>query len=109
MNLDVAKKLISSYVTGHDDFILKSQVAERYYATKNDILKKKIDDEKDLENPLRVADNRVAFSFHNLLVNQKASYLFTYPPIFDTKDKNINSLSCITIMQKTSYRMAYIR
>ena len=97
MNLDVAKKLISSYVTGHDDFILKSQVAERYYATKNDILKKKIDDEKDLENPLRVADNRVAFSFHNLLVNQKASYLFTYPPIFDTKDKNINSLIMDTL------------
>ena len=32
-----------------------------------------------------------------MLVNQKASYLFTYPPIFDTKDKNINSLIMDTL------------
>ena len=47
MELDVAKKLISDYVAGHSDFIMKSDVAERYYKVKNDILSdKEYHDEK---------------------------------------------------------------
>lgn len=90
MELDVAKKLISNCITGHNEFLLKATVAEKYYRTKNDILLNK-DRQCDNKNPLRSADNRVPFSFYNLLVNQKASYLFTYPPIFDTKDKDLNT------------------
>ena len=35
--------------------------------------------------------------FYNLLVNQKASYLFTYPPIFDTKNSELNALIVDTL------------
>lgn len=97
MNLDVAKKLISNYVAGHGDFVTRANVAERYYRVKNDILFYKEHCPDELKNPLRSADNRVPFSFYNLLVNQKASYLFTYPPIFDTKDSNLNTLIVDTL------------
>lgn len=92
MNLDVAKKLISNYVVGHSDFVKRANVVKRYYETKNDILFHEEYCPDELKNPLRNADNRIAFSFYNLLVNQKASYLFTYPPIFDTKDSKLNTL-----------------
>lgn len=97
MNLDVAKKLISNYVAGHGDFVTRANVADRYYRVKNDILFYKEHCPDELKNPLRSADNRVPFSFYNLLVNQKASYLFTYPPIFDTKDSNLNTLIVDTL------------
>lgn len=97
MNLEVAKKLISEYVAGHSDFIMKSDVAQRYYEVKNDILHNKEHCSEDIKNPLRSADNRVPFSFYNLLVNQKASYLFTYPPIFDTKNSELNALITDTL------------
>lgn len=97
MDLDVAKKLISNYVAGHGDFVTRANVAERYYRVKNDILFYKEHCPDELKNPLRSADNRVPFSFYNLLVNQKASYLFTYPPIFDTKDSNLNTLIVDTL------------
>lgn len=97
MDLDVAKKLISNYVAGHCDFIMKSDVAERYYKVKNDILLDKEHHHEEVKNPLRSADNRVPFSFYNLLVNQKASYLFTYPPIFDTKNSELNALIVDTL------------
>lgn len=91
MNLEVAKKIISNYISGHSDFVLKALLAERYYKVKNDILLDKNICHDEIENPLRSADNRVPFSFYNLLVNQKASYIFTYPPLFDTKDKQLNA------------------
>ena len=42
------------------------------------------------EKPLRNADNRIPFNFHGLLVNQKASYMFTAPPLFNLGNKNAN-------------------
>ncbi|MFR2482842.1 MAG: phage portal protein, partial [Hungatella sp.] len=39
---------------------------------------------------LRNADNRIPLNFHGLLVNQKASYMFTAPPLFDLGDKASN-------------------
>ena len=46
--------------------------------------------ENETENPMRNADNRVPFNFHGLLVNQKASYMFTAPPLFDVGNKSAN-------------------
>ena len=82
MDLDVAKNLIKKYTLGHADMVVKTMVAERYYKSKNDILNMpiKTDEEK---NPLHNADNRIAHNFHGLLVDQKASYMFTAPPLFD--------------------------
>ncbi len=96
MDLDTAKKIIPNYVAGHTAFISKAMVSERYYKVQNDILLMKKDEHEEI-NPLREADNRVPFSFYNLLVNQKAAYLFTAPPLFDTKDKAINELITDTL------------
>ena len=78
----MAKNLIKKYTLGHADMVVKTMVAERYYESKNDILNMpiKTDEEK---NPLHNADNRIAHNFHGLLVDQKASYMFTAPPLFD--------------------------
>jgi SPP1 family phage portal protein len=99
MELEAAKRLIKEYEAGHSAFVLKADIAERYYRNQNDILfmdnKKETDNVngKD-ENPLRNADNRISHNFHGLLVDQKASYTFTYPPLFDigssTKNKAIS-------------------
>ena len=93
MEIEVIKKLVKKhYLTGHLDFMRKTQVAERYYRNKNDILykKKSFKEDDESENPLRNADNRISSNFYNLLVNQKASYMFTAPPLFDVGDKGTN-------------------
>ncbi len=94
MDLDVVKKLIQRYTQGHADFTRRADVAERYYHVQNDILylPKKRSCDCETENPLRQADNRIAHSFYKLLVNQKVAYMFTAPPLFDTKNDVQNQL-----------------
>lgn len=83
------KKLIKNKIRGHNRICRKAQIAERYYQRKNDVLNGcKKQDEKG--NPLRTADNRIPSNFYNLLVNQKAAYMFTAPPLFDTGNKALN-------------------
>ena len=95
MELEAAKKLIKEYMPGHSAFVLQADIGERYYQNKNDILfrnKNKEKDEDDSRNrsPLRNADNRVPHNFHGMLVNQKAAYMFTYPPLFDVGSEAAN-------------------
>ncbi len=91
MDLETIKKVIKRYTTGHADFITNATTAERYYRNKNDILKTKSKaQEEDTENPLRNADNRIPRNFHGLLVNQKAAYMFTAPPLFDIGSQEPN-------------------
>lgn len=60
---------------------------ENYYLNKNDYSQRVNEkDEIDEDDPFRNADNRVSNGFHQILVNQKASYLMTDPPVFDIKD-----------------------
>ena len=80
MELDVMKKLIKKYETGHTNFILHADEAERYYRNKTDILYKGKEKTDDEGNPIRNANNRIPRNFHGLIVNQKASYAFTAPP-----------------------------
>ncbi len=90
MELDAMKKLIKKHEAGHTDFILYADVAERYYRNQTDILfrrKEKVDEEG---NPIRNADNRIPRNFHGLIVNQKASYAFTAPPLFDIGNTESN-------------------
>lgn len=86
MEIEAVKKLIEKYMG--TDRLQWTEVARRYYQNKTDIMigppKKEQEAEKgEPENPLRNADNRVPFNFHGLLVNQKAAYMFTAPPVFD--------------------------
>ena len=90
MELEQAKKLICKYTAGHRQFVLNADEAERYYRNKNDILFQEKNQEEKEENPLRNADNRISHNFHGLLVNQKASYMFTRPPVFDVGTKEGN-------------------
>ena len=97
MDLDTAKKLITKYVSGHSAFMARAQEGERYYRVQNDILFRKpknMDDAQTVDgaNPLRQADNRIAFSFYQLLVNQKAGYMFTTPPLIDTGSVELNNI-----------------
>lgn len=88
MPIDVVKELIKSCSIGHRRFIRESKVAERYYENKNDIL---YGVRKNRDNdPLRNADNRIPRNFHGLLVNQKAAYMFSAPPLFDVGNETMN-------------------
>lgn len=98
MELDVMKKLIRKYEPGHADFILHAIQAERYYRNETDILipRPNKDNDKD-KSPLRNADNRIPHNFHGLLVNQKAAYMFTSPPLFDVGNQRANELITETL------------
>lgn len=89
MDIEIARKLIKRYWLGHQEFISCAEVAERYYRNKTDILFKT---KKDNEEPIRNADNRITSSFYSLLVNQKASYAFSDPPIFDVGNEKFNRI-----------------
>lgn len=90
MEIEVIKELIKKHTIGHTNTVCKSLTAERYYKNKNDILTYDRKKDEDSENPLRNADNRISSNFHGLLVNQKASYMFTAPPLFDVGNKEVN-------------------
>ncbi|MDI3536505.1 MAG: hypothetical protein PWR12_689 [Eubacteriaceae bacterium] len=89
MNIETIRKTIKKYTGGHAALVEGTKVAERYYRNQNDILNKPVNTD-ELDNPLRNADNRVCNNFHGLLVNQKASYLFTSPPLFDVGSNQTN-------------------
>lgn len=89
MNIEAMKKLIQDYALEHKRFQRKTQVAERYYKNENDILRIS-KSETYYKNPLRNSDNRISHNFYGLLVNQKASYLFTAPPLFDIGNNEAN-------------------
>lgn len=95
MELEAAKKLITKYEGLDAGRLKKAEVALRYYLGDNDIMHRKPKDK--CEEPLRNADNRIAFNFHSLLVDQKASYMFTAPPLFDTKDDTLNEVIAATL------------
>ena len=85
MDIEGFKKLVKKYEPLHDAFVNDAMTGERYYKNGSDILfgRKKEDGEG---NALRNADNRIPRNFHGLLVNQKASYAFTVPPLIDVGD-----------------------
>lgn len=91
MDIEVIKKLIRKYQSGHTDFVKRAEKAKAYYRNETDIMFPPLKEEQEKnEKPLRNADNRIPFNFHGLLVNQKASYMFAAPPIFDLGNKETN-------------------
>ncbi len=93
MDIETMKKLIKRYQPGHSAFVGKVMQARKYYENETDILVSKPPREKEKDgesHPMRNADNRVPFNFHGLLVNQKASYMFAAPPLFDIGRKAAN-------------------
>ena len=105
MELELVKKLIKKHTLGHANVISEMQTAERYYEVNNDI-KLLPTKPKDIEearqkgesfNPMHQADNRIAYSFYPLLVDQKTAYMFTAPPIYDVKNDNLNTIILDTL------------
>lgn len=96
MDLETMKELIKKYEPGHKRFINRALEAERYYCNDNDILYEKKESDGE-ENPVRSADNRIPRNFHGLIVNQKASYMFTTPPLFDIGNEKGNRVISETL------------
>lgn len=87
------RKIYERYQPKHDKYIKECKIAERYYRHDNDINydTSPANRNKNKEsNPLRAADNRIPHDYHAQLVNQKASYLFSFPPLFDTGNDKLN-------------------
>ncbi len=84
------KELLSQYMPGHAMYMVRCDIADRYYRNQSDVLygPKKEDEEG---HPLRNADNRIPRNFHGLIVNQKAAYAFTTPPTFDIGSSKANA------------------
>ena len=89
MELEIAKKMLRSYMPGHEKFVGEADTANRYYRKKNDILTIKREDKIE-DDPLRNADNRIPSNFYKLQVNQKAAYAFTDPVLFDVGNDAAN-------------------
>lgn len=89
MNIKKIKRLIDNDIKRKDSIL----EAKRYYKNDTDIKKKGVvPQNKEAKDPLRNADNRIAHNFHELLVDEKVSYMFTYPVIFDIDDdKDLNN------------------
>ncbi|MCU5830200.1 phage portal protein, partial [Clostridioides difficile] len=79
MELEKIRAIISADAARRQEILQ----AKSYYYNKNDILKKGVVVQNRDENPLRNADNRISHNFHEILVDEKASYMFTYPVLFD--------------------------
>lgn len=90
MELEAMKKLIKRHQRAHRKLVRDSLQAEQYYRKKNDILKRGAKSLSSADNPLHLADNRIPSNFYNILVNQKAAYLFTVPPIFNIGNTESN-------------------
>lgn len=66
--------------------------AKSYYENKTDVLKSGVvANNEETKNPLRNADNRISHNFHQILVDEKVAYMFTYPVLFDIdNNKDLN-------------------
>lgn len=95
--MEVNSRTIQLLLQGHGKFIDQAECARQYFANHNKIkddtgvLQRQAEAEKEIGNPLRMADNRISHNWHNLLVTQKVSYALSFPPIFDLGDKTSNA------------------
>lgn len=95
MEIEKAIKLFSQMDLVRSENRKKYETAKRYYLNENDITtetkgESKADNIK--EDLLRRSDSRVSNNFHQLLVDQKASYVGSIVPIFDTGEESKNDL-----------------
>lgn len=85
MELSQIQKIINDDIDRREN-ILK---AKKYYDNENDIKESGV--VPNDTDPLRNADNRISHNFHQILVNEKAAYMFTYPVLFNLdNNKELN-------------------
>lgn len=85
-------KDIRKIIADNNDIRDSMLEAKKYYENDNDIRKTGIVPADNNKDPLRNADNRISHNFHQLLLDEKAAYMFTYPVIFDlNNDAELNN------------------
>lgn len=89
-------KRLQFYISNHIGQQEQIREGKRYYANKTDILNEGIVPKENKDDPLRNADNRINHNFHQVLVDEKTSYLFTYPVMInlgdDTLEEKVNDI-----------------
>ena len=84
MNLKTIKDIIQK-----DSNRRKSIIRfKKYYDNHNNIIDTGVNNNKEGQDPLRNADNRISHNFHQLMVDEKASYMFTYPVLFNLENNS---------------------
>lgn len=97
LNLQSARKLFENTDDYRERVGKKYEESHKYYVNRGDITnktKEDLDKEKKDEkrNPLRNFDSRVPSNFHQLLVDQKVSYVGSITPDIDTGDDKANKV-----------------
>ncbi|WP_071131355.1 phage portal protein [Enterococcus timonensis] len=96
MEIETVKKLIRKIMRQRSSDVGRTRKSELYYENRNDILRQrnplaeKLEKQQDPANPMRNADNRISHPWHQLLLDQKAAYTMTVPPLFDVDDEKMN-------------------
>ena len=79
---------IRAKIQGNYENEKKIEKAKKYYRVDNTIKKTGVRPKEDTKDPLRTANNKIPHNFHQILIDEKASYLFTYPILFDIDNNN---------------------
>lgn len=93
-DISYLRKLIQYSETQYSDFVKNAREGKEYYKNKTLIDKTGAAGIEEVnaflsklgKDPLHSANNKIPCNWHKVLVDQKVSYLFTYPPQFDAKD-----------------------
>lgn len=73
-------------------------ISRKYYDNENDIMRSGVNPSSIDSDPLRNADNRISNNYHQDIVDEKASYMFTYPVLFDLdNNQELNKLVVSTL------------
>ena len=91
---NLLQTLLDATEEAHSRFTKAAETGQRYYDNVSGICGTgaaaifEVNDylRKLGKNPLKSADNRIPTNWHRIITDQKAGYLFTYPPQFDAKD-----------------------
>ena len=93
MELNKIRQLITNNIRIEKEILNN----KRYNEVENDITRKGVKPKNESKDPLRSADNRIAHNYHQILVDEKAAYLFTYPILFDI-DNNVEVNEAVTMV-----------
>lgn len=102
MDINKIKRIIQN------DYDRRKQIAieKKYYENDNQIKEKGILSTDT--DPLRNADNRISHNFHQLITDEKVSYMFTNPVLFDVSDNKINKEITETLGDDFKSESAYL-
>lgn len=93
MDLETMRAILSEEDTQYARWLAEAKVAERYFRCDNDILHPEFIPKPWLTQKgagLREANNRIACTYYNFLVNQKATYTVGNPPRYDADSETAN-------------------